>query len=183
MKKSAFTLVEMLTVIAIIAVLAGITIPAVVMVRGKAKIATASNEVNQIKLALEGYRSNYNQSLPYGMMTANGALLDPDDYASTKSEYTEFMRMLCGEPATGSRFNTRKLALLIKRAKDSDLFAWGDAAAWLDPWEHPYQIVLAAPGNKSVVINSETLYGDIFVYSAGPDGIFNNDDDVLSWKK
>ena len=50
----AFTLIEMLTVIAIIAILAGILIPTIGVVMRKAKVARATSEIASLRDTSEG---------------------------------------------------------------------------------------------------------------------------------
>lgn len=57
--KRAFTLIELLTVIAIIAILAGILIPAVGLVRKKTAIATSKATISQYLSALHAFKSEY----------------------------------------------------------------------------------------------------------------------------
>ena len=72
-QKSAFTLVELLTVIAVIAVLAAFLIPTINSVGRKVKISRAQAELEQIETALENYKAKYG-SYPPG--SANGVLLN-----------------------------------------------------------------------------------------------------------
>jgi len=55
----AFTLVEMLTVIAIIAILAGILLPVIQIVRHKARIATAQSDIKNLEQALTAYNFDF----------------------------------------------------------------------------------------------------------------------------
>lgn len=59
MKHRLFTLVELLTVIAVIAILAGIAVPVVVGMQSKGKETTARADMNAIKMALTQFKADY----------------------------------------------------------------------------------------------------------------------------
>jgi prepilin-type N-terminal cleavage/methylation domain-containing protein len=60
----AFTLIELLTVIAIIGVLAAILLPVIGRVRESAKSSTCTNNLRQVGIAIQGYISDNKGSLP-----------------------------------------------------------------------------------------------------------------------
>ncbi|UDQ97309.1 type II secretion system protein [Lentisphaerota bacterium WC36G] len=60
----AFTLVEILVVLAIIIVLAGLITPAINVARTKARILEANTEANSLKIAIEQFKADNNDLLP-----------------------------------------------------------------------------------------------------------------------
>jgi prepilin-type N-terminal cleavage/methylation domain-containing protein len=63
-KRHAFTLVEMLTVVIIIGILASLMLVAFGAARTRARVATIKMEVSQLDMALENYRQKYGEYPP-----------------------------------------------------------------------------------------------------------------------
>ena len=110
---AAFTLVEMLVVIAIIAILASILIPVVGRARTKAKVAVARAEMAGLEMAIKSYKNDYNRwPKPRGVLNPPLNYYGDLSYGwvhETQSKTTQIdnsgvMRILMAE-ATGSNAN------------------------------------------------------------------------------
>lgn len=63
--REAFTLVELLVVVAILALLASLLIPSLVRAKAQAKRIHCSNNLHHLGLALALYTQNYQSKYPY----------------------------------------------------------------------------------------------------------------------
>lgn len=87
MRKSAFTAIELLAVLAIILTIVGIGIPAYNSFRNRGRLAKARALIQQIEMALEMYKTD-NEAYPDNRGNLNGgALIDYiNNYATFKEE-------------------------------------------------------------------------------------------------
>jgi type II secretion system protein G len=63
-EQRGFTLVELLVVITIIGILAGLAIPAVIVARNRARIAAAVMDVKQLEMACQAYKEKFGEYPP-----------------------------------------------------------------------------------------------------------------------
>lgn len=75
-KKPAFTLVELLTVLAIIALLVGLLIPSLTMIRNVAKEAKQKAQLTEIGLALTAFRNDYGDYPPSDQLSHDTSVAD-----------------------------------------------------------------------------------------------------------
>src|ERR1700693_563908 len=76
-KPRAFTLVELLVVIGIIALLVSILLPALTKARRAANTIVCSSNLRQILMAMQSYVSQNNGYIPGGPNTTGAFLFDP----------------------------------------------------------------------------------------------------------
>ena len=168
MKRHSFTLVELLTVIAVIAILAGIAIPVVIGMQSKGKETAARADMNAIKMALTQFKVDYSvwpqvspdSSLITKIGSSDADLLmetpfSPDSSSRSKAEeaYDKIIQSLTNntvvattptEPAAADRYgNTKKRRYLDPPAKPV-LSKNSTTAGYykLDPWGRRYNIAL-----------------------------------------
>ncbi|MDD3119435.1 MAG: type II secretion system protein [Victivallales bacterium] len=192
MKKRCFTLIEILMVVAIIAVLMGLLIPGINSVREKAKEAKAKTELTAIKTAIKAYESTY--GIFPATRNVNGDLkLGGSKVTDADAEYDKLIHWLTQaptddndpNPADMGEGNTRKIRFL-------DPANAAGNATYADPWGNRYVIYMDTNYDGKVTIATQ-LNGDVFVYSYGKNAEDNNglrkgvnsqnknDDDIGSW--
>jgi len=97
LRKNAFTLIELLMVIAIIGILAGILIPTVGAVRKQANIAASKSQLSNYVTAITMFKGEYGY-LPF--ITAAG---DQTIDLSSGTQSEDFIKTLSGrDPSTGN---------------------------------------------------------------------------------
>jgi prepilin-type N-terminal cleavage/methylation domain-containing protein len=162
-RRRAFTLIEMLVVIAIIAILAGILLPALANMKKHAKQRIARSEMNMIAAAIKEYESSYdrypasqpvertsdvspgNYKPDYTFGVGPAAMLASDNRARDNSELMEILLDIdrVGGPNEGHKRNPKKQALLNAKQVTGDS-PGVSTADWIfrDPWRNPYIVTI-----------------------------------------
>ncbi len=155
--RNAFTLIEMLVVIAIIGILAAILTPALRSAFEKAKKSRAQTEVNAIKTSIQGFLNDYSK-LP---ITGSHGGAD-QDYRDSKP----IIRILTANDTT---INSRRIVYLETTTAATD-------GTFNDPWGVQYAIKL--DNNYDGRIDNYATIA--IVYSGGPDKDFAKTNDNIS---
>ncbi len=195
-KKTAFTLIELLTVIAIISVLMGLLFPAVTGAQQSAKKAQAKNDLVNITNAIKMFYTEYGR---YPDVGAAGS----DTLITSASKNAELMDILRGTETGASKKNPRGIVFLdapsAKRVGNNrDLGGIVDRAGgqhpvgtFVDPWGHPYEIAFDNNydnnlSNQYSNAGASTLRSSAIAWSIGKDkkkqSDFKGSDDVISWQ-
>jgi len=165
--RAAFTLVELLVVISIIALLLGIIVPSYFSIQEKAKITKAKVTAKNLETAFKAYLDNY-RVWPSVFVDDNTTLEIKDD----------IYRILRGEKVGDDN-------------KDGIPFyefeATNSTAGALDPWSEPSDSAtwqtyrVRVDKNYNNKIDDLELFRTVIVWSPGPDRTNDTPDDIKSW--
>ena len=172
--RRTFTLVELLVVIGIIAILAGLLLPALNSARKQAKRTKAKAEISALKVAVAQYKSTYGY-LPVCQPAGGG------DVLLSSTQYSNLIKDLS---CTDSHENPRKMVFL-KVTKPGE---------FKDPWGQDFRVVLDTSYNDKIPGNliyglsldqnndgdeadpGEDYLGDIMIWSKGSDKADDSND-------
>ena len=169
MKRNPFTLVEILVVIAVIAILMGLMFPALGMVKERAYMKQSLSDVKNIQMAVKSFKNDY-QYLPikpttaekgkdvvfYGSKARSTATTTKEkcnDVFKTDStlqtDYLDLFNTLCynnsdptknGVPPDDAKtLNPKKVIYLTPTSK---FVGASDKCGFRDPWGRPYVVFL-----------------------------------------
>ena len=146
--QTAFTLIELLTVITIIAILMGLLFPAIAIVKEQARKAQAKVDVAGIATAVKQYYTEYGK-YPIGSQPSGQDLLFGDSKTSNKELFDILRNIYSG---TGPNYNPRGIVFFEGRiASSSDApragfvptgAKTGTPGAFVDPWGQEYQVAI-----------------------------------------
>ena len=191
---SAFTLIELLTVIGIIAILMGLLFPALAAAKEQARRASAGTAVRAIISACKSYQTDYGKFPPVtGALSGDSSSYSYGDKAAqcavTNDQLFDILRSISSNSVSnaGNKMNPRQqryfeMGLAKDKASPRDGFCDGsDFAAQrgqlMDPWGTQYGVVLDATDSGEIDISGfykDTAFGKIRVSAAafamGKDG-------------
>ena len=193
---AAFTLIELLTVIAIIAILMGLLFPALSGAKEQARRAAASTAVRNIVGASKSYYNDYGKFPPVqgalvGNVNANGYYAYGDTSAGgcsvTNDQLFDILRSINRGVNNGFAMNKRQQKYFeMGKAKDPknprDGFVDGNEftknqGQLMDPWGGQYCIILDAADAETIDISK--FYSDL----SGSQGVLRVSAAVFSMGK
>jgi prepilin-type N-terminal cleavage/methylation domain-containing protein len=192
---AAFTLIELLTVIAIIAVLMGLLFPALNIAKEGARKAQASTDVRSIVSAIKGFQTEYGR-YPQPSTNTSDTIISP---AKPNANNSIMNILRC--TGTGSEVNTRQIVYIEPRmAKgNTNVGGIGTDGVFFDPWGMAYGIAMdtnydggikTSDGLQYTSITTGTLSYGAVAWSFGKDAQpgtkgdkkLEGSDDIVSWQ-
>jgi len=126
---AGFTLIELMVVIAIIAILTGLVGSNYLTSRARARDAERKNDLRQIQSALEMYHNDHSHYPAAGFGTIQSLDWGEDAFVDEENNDTIYMPVLPGDPAGGTQYyyeantaNTKyRLCAFIENEEDGDI--------------------------------------------------------------
>lgn len=182
--KRAFTLIELLIVIGIIALLAGMAVPAGNMVMKRARMLQAKAAMSGLVIAIKGYQTEYNR---YPMAAGNTTDMTVD---TSSAEGIALLTALLANDATN---NPRQVKFYDPAPSKNGVNGYDPTAGTLmDPWGNGFQIVIdydqdGKVANPYVGGGGPTdIATGLLIFTPGPNKTFDDiptkSDDVKSWE-
>ncbi len=173
-RRSAFTLIELLTVIAIIAILMGLLFPAIGTIKESARKTQAKNDVTNIVAAVKQYYTEYGKYPAVQEQTAPSELdaIVGEEAAGGVADNSALFNTLRSIPeglnsGPPYKYNPKRIVFLEGKAATDPTnpragFADGQQAtkkgSFFDPWGKQYCIIIDS--NYDNVIRLDEQYND-----------------------
>ena len=205
--RHGFTLVELLTVITIIAILMGLLFPAITIVKDQAKKSEAKTTCTGIVNAVKAYNTEYGKYPVLDKATGTPADLWFGETGAVANNSALFATLRGKAPATGSAdYNPRRIVFF--EGKDASNPAapksgFATTGVFYDPWGTQYNVIMDADYDNQITkapysdFKTTTTYPQTgcIAFSFGKDGILgssntggnyksgsNTSDDIISWQ-
>ncbi len=153
---------EMLAVIFIMAVIAGIMLPALRSVRERGRVTHARNEINQLIAAIQMYAEDW------GDYPADDGPDHLHEWKATHDPAASLGRLssrnVLEELMSGGYADWPEIPQLIEPVTEN----------LMDPWSVPYRYRFNTP----TVVGLGVAFN---LYSAGPDRRYGTEDDITNW--
>jgi prepilin-type N-terminal cleavage/methylation domain-containing protein len=175
-KAAGFTLVEMLVVVAVIAILAAILIPGIGGARKTAMKRKAEFECNAIKTAVESFFYDF-KYMPWEEGSGKGQFVGQDKWAEDAESQKAIMAFLRGENKLGKAY----LEVTSRDSKEKQEDKEDDEGVFYDPWKNPYHVGIDRNLDQQVEYKNKTYKARVLVLSLGPDGEEGTDDDIRTF--
>jgi len=150
-RQTGFTLVELLVVISIVGLLAGLMSVAIPKAMEGGKKAKAKGELNSIVAAVKAYKQEYGR-WPETVTATNDAVFQDDDSKSLLSAL--------GGASDSSVKNPKSVRFLEGASTDGTM---------QDPWGMQYFVVLDSDESNSILYKNKTISISVLAVSFGKD--------------
>lgn len=202
----AFTLVELLVVIIIIAILASLAIPVTNMVMQRANTLRLKATMKDLQVAIGNYRTEYNRFPIDPSQTGGSSDSDAPQFRTDGTGDPDMINILMGkvDPNKTPNMNSRGIKFIDLPLARNGLFGviddtgGSDDSAPLklvDIWGESYYVLLDTNYDNRIE-NPDTSNNDIKIsgnapqyisasslfFSSGPDKTPQTKDDVVSWR-